>query len=74
MIPLWMMAISPLQSQWGWAFRSSGSPWVAQRVCPIPKEADSSFPLIISARSATLPAFFSMISLPSFIRARPAES
>ena len=32
MIPLWMTVISPVQSWWGWALRSFGRPWVAQRV------------------------------------------
>ncbi len=36
MMPLWMRAISPLQSRSGWAFVSEGAPWVAQRVWPMP--------------------------------------
>ena len=32
MIPLWMTVMSPVQSTWGWALRSFGRPWVAQRV------------------------------------------
>ena len=32
MIPLWMTVISPVQSWCGWALRSFGRPWVAQRV------------------------------------------
>ena len=32
MIPLWMTVILPVQSTWGWALRSFGRPWVAQRV------------------------------------------
>ena len=37
MIPLWTTAIRPVQSVCGWAFTSLGAPWVAQRVCPIPR-------------------------------------
>ncbi len=37
MIPLWMTAILRRPSdRCGWAFRSVGPPWVAQRVWPIP--------------------------------------
>ena len=32
MIPLWMTVMLPVQSWCGWAFRSFGRPWVAQRV------------------------------------------
>ncbi len=35
-MPLWMTAISPLQSVWGWALSWVARPWVAQRVWPIP--------------------------------------
>ena len=36
MIPLWTSTNSPEASVWGWALTSFGTPWVAQRVCPIP--------------------------------------
>ena len=36
MMPLWMTATRPLTSVCGWALRSVGPPWVAQRVWPIP--------------------------------------
>ena len=36
MIPLWTTAILPDASRCGWALRSVGLPWVAQRVCPRP--------------------------------------
>ena len=36
MIPLWMTATRPLASVCGWALRSVGPPWVAQRVWPMP--------------------------------------
>ena len=35
MIPLWMIAMRPVQSTCGWAFSAVGLPCVAQRVCPI---------------------------------------
>ena len=36
MIPLWTTAILPVASRCGWALRSVGRPWVAQRVWPRP--------------------------------------
>ncbi len=36
MMPLWITATLPVQSRCGWALRSFGAPWVAQRVCPMP--------------------------------------
>jgi hypothetical protein len=36
MIPLCTTAMRPAVSVCGWAFSAVGSPWVAQRVCPIP--------------------------------------
>ena len=36
MIPLWMTATRPAASRCGWALRSVGRPWVAQRVWPMP--------------------------------------
>ena len=39
MIPLWMTVISPVQSRCGWALRSFGRPWVAQRVWARPMAA-----------------------------------
>ena len=40
MMPLWMTVISPVQSRCGWALRSFGRPWVAQRVCARPTAAE----------------------------------
>ena len=34
-IPLWMTAMRPVQSTWGWALASVGAPWVAHLVCPM---------------------------------------
>ncbi len=36
MTPLCTTAIRPAQSTWGWALTIEGTPWVAQRVCPMP--------------------------------------
>ena len=35
-MPLWTTATWPEASVWGWALTSVGSPWVAQRVWPMP--------------------------------------
>ena len=37
MIPLWTSAIRPSAEVCGWALTSLGAPWVAQRVCPMPR-------------------------------------
>ena len=39
MIPLWITVMSPVQSWCGWALRSFGRPWVAQRVWARPSAA-----------------------------------
>ena len=36
MMPLWMIAMRFFESTTGWALRSVGLPWVAQRVCATP--------------------------------------
>ena len=35
MMPLWITATRPSADRCGWALRSVGPPWVAQRVCPM---------------------------------------
>ena len=75
MIPLWITVISPVQSWWGWALRSFGRPWVAQRVCASPIAACGVRSAIAVWRLASLPAFFSTNRSPcSSTRAMPAES
>ena len=75
MMPLWMTATEPVQSTCGWALRSLGAPWVAHRVCPMPVVAGpSGFSASAASRLASLPARFSVTSLPSLISATPAES
>ena len=55
MIPLWMTVISPVQSWWGWALRSFGRPWVAQRVWASPIAACGVRSAIAVCRLASLP-------------------
>jgi hypothetical protein len=76
MIPLWMTATALAVSRCGWALRSVGAPWVAQRVCPMPV-----LPVIPPGWSAAIafsrfsirPARFSTTSSPSST-ATPEES
>ena len=56
MMPLWMTVSSPVQSTCGWALRSFGRPWVAQRVCGQPGVRGGVPPASDARRSATLPA------------------
>src|ERR1039458_8592326 len=51
MMPLWMIAMLPEQSRWGWAFTASGAPWVGQRVWPMPEPMPQSA-AILQARQA----------------------
>ena len=77
MIPLWMMAMRPVQSTWGWAFSAVGLPWVAQRVWPIAAAWPSGAAAVSSASAATEvvpPAARARQSAPSATMARPAES
>ena len=75
MIPLWMTVMLPVQSWWGWALRSFGRPWVAQRVWARPIAACGVRSAIAVRRLASLPAFFSTNRSPSSsTRAIPAES
>src|SRR5579885_925956 len=73
MIPLWMRASRPVQSVWGWALRSVGPPWVAQRVCPIPVEARGAPPTAPTS-AASLPARRRTHTRSPSTRATPDES
>lgn len=88
MMPLWITATRPSGETCGWALRSVGPPWVAQRVWPMPV-VPSPMPMGLEAqedgssaarsestfsRLASLPAFFSVSSSPSQTMATPAES
>ena len=67
MMPLWITATRPSADRCGWALRSVGPPWVAQRVWPMPvvpgvdavgrRRSASAF-----SRLASLPARFSVSS------------
>ena len=75
MMPLWMTATVPVQSTCGWALRSLGAPWVAQRVWPMPVVAGAiGLSSSSASRLASLPAFFAVASFPSASIATPAES
>ena len=77
MIPLWMMAIRPVQSTCGCAFSVVALPWVAQRVCPMaaawPAGADS-VSLASLATESVPPAARDRQTFPSATMAIPAES
>ena len=53
MMPLWTIATSPVQSQWGWALRSTAAPCVAQRVWPMPAVMPAGASSATAARSAS---------------------
>ena len=76
MMPLWMTATAPVQSMCGWALRSVGAPWVAQRVWPMPSGRPAGSGLLVErvSRLASLPARLVTDSLPSAAMAAPAES
>jgi hypothetical protein len=75
MIPLWISASLPVQSAWGWAFRSFGAPWVAHRVWAMPGWPAGVEPFRCSVRLLSLPARFSTKTVPFSVRtAMPAES
>ena len=57
----------------GWALFSEGTPWVAQRVCAMPRFPDKPCSSASLASSATLPVLRSRLSVP-FTTATPAES
>ena len=65
MIPLWMTATRPPQSAWGCALRSEGTPCVAHRVCPIPREPVRGEPSRACSSSASLPSRFTTSRPPS---------
>ena len=55
MTPLWTTATSPCMERCGWALTSLGGPWVAQRVCAIPRVLETGEDLSAPSRLATLP-------------------
>ena len=67
MIPLWMTVMSPVQSWCGWALRSFGRPWVAQRVWARPIAACGVRSAMAVWRLASLPARFSTKRSPCLV-------
>ncbi len=58
MIPLWITATRPLVDRCGWALRSVGPPWVAQRVWPMPV-----VPLLMSAMTSSAPSVEGLLEI-----------
>ena len=74
MMPLWMTAMRPDWSVWGWALVVVGAPCVAQRVCPMPMVPCGIFSLISFSSTESLPAAFMIFSPRPLTTAIPAES
>ena len=75
MMPLCTSEIRPLQSLNGWALRSEGAPWVAQRVWAMPQVPGSGDFSAASASWDTRPLRLSRRMAPSGpTTAMPAES
>ena len=72
MMPLWMTVISPVQSRCGWALRSFGRPWVAQRVWARPIAACGVRSAMAVWRLTSLPARFSTNSVARVVDERDA--
>ena len=75
-MPFWTTAIFPELSVWGCAFLTSGFPWVAHLVCPIPTVPGIFSSLILFTKFLSFPsALLQEIQFVSeFIIAIPAES
>ena len=73
-IPLWTTTKAPVASQWGWALRSDGTPWVAQRVWPIPARPRSGASSRRATSRSSLPSAFETATPPLWATATPAES
>ena len=75
-MPFWTTATVPELSIWGWAFLTSGLPWVAQRVWPIPTVPGICWLLRLWIKFLSFPfALLQEIQFVSeFIIAIPAES
>jgi hypothetical protein len=72
-IPLCTTATCPEASTWGWALTSFGSPWVAQRVWPMPTLPRSRLGSD-ATRSSIRPARLWTFRPDGAITATPAES
>ena len=64
--------------EWGWLLTSLGSPWVAQRVCPMPQWAAGRPAAVASSsrarRAVSRPLLLMTRMPPPTDRASPAES
>ena len=76
MMPLCTATTFMSSLQWGWALISLGSPWVAQRVWPMPQlPGRARPPFIFSERTFSRPLAFTSCTGASPSRvATPAES
>ena len=76
MMPLCTSTTALSSLWWGWAFSVDGSPWVAQRVWPMPQLPLSAMPpSVFSFSSFRRPFAFTISTALSPSRtARPAES
>ena len=73
-MPLCTTAIRPAASVCGWALRSLGSPWVAQRVWAMPILPGLGSSPIAARRSSTRPTAFVVRNALRWATASPAES
>ena len=74
MMPLWMTAMRPDWSVWGWALGVVGAPCVAQRVWPMPTVPVGIRSLSSCSSTESLPAAFMILSPWPLTTAMPAES
>ena len=75
MMPLWTTAILPFWETCGWELISFGSPWVAQRVWPMPSVPGSfAPPSVLAIRFCRRPLAFATSRTPFCSTQMPAES
>ena len=76
MIPFWTTATAPELSVWGCAFLTSGLPWVAQRVWPIPTVPGIFFLFKLFIKFLSFPSVLLQLIffVSELITAIPAES
>ena len=74
MMPLWITAIRPDWSVWGWALGVVGAPWVAHRVWPMPTVPPGKPPASSCSSMLSLPAALRISRPWPFTTAMPDES
>ncbi len=72
MMPLWTTTTRP--ARWGWALRSVGAPWVAQRVWPMPVTPGAGLSRSTASRLRSLPGARRMVIASPSVAATPALS